>query len=78
MLECALNFTVHLLKVGPGAVMVGNESHFYRSVQFSPDQPDCFPIAPFDSVALDRRAVTSRNKNRIAEPIRVCPDTGVT
>lgn len=54
LLKCALDFTIHLLKVGVGAVMVGNEPDFYRPVQYSFDLPDCLPVATFDLVAFNR------------------------
>ena len=33
LFESALDFTVHLLEAGFGALLAGDESHFYRSVQ---------------------------------------------
>ncbi len=54
LLKCASDFTIHLLKVGLGAITVGNEPDFYRPVQHSFDLPDCLPVATFDPIALNR------------------------
>jgi hypothetical protein len=54
LFECASNFTMHLLETGFGAFLIGDESHFYRPVQYSSDLPDYFPVATLDLIALDR------------------------
>jgi hypothetical protein len=78
LLKCASDFTMHLLKVGLGAIPTGNKSHSYWPVHQFSDLPDCFPVSTLDLVALDRRAMMSRNKDRVAELIRFLPNTSMT